>query len=261
MERFTTEFRALHETDDADRIEATLAGLEREQFTEMDGTTFSPVSKVPSKLFDLLQVGLRRIIELTESSVREMNRGKVVTAYVLVRAVLETSCLLLDATRRAQKAVKNGDAKAVDEIDKFLMDVLVGFKSPEWGFSEEYVARNVLTIIQRLTKELDLELMWFYEGLSEVAHPNYLGMLGMYQKSPTTPGDTLVKYGAPQGEDLKVHMQMAIGGLATATEMMALAIKNFDEIATPFALLCEQEIYEGGTWPEGMEYPLKRRTS
>lgn len=70
-----------------------------------------------------------------------------------------------------------------------------------------------------------------------------------------------MKYGAPEGEAIKEHMEMAIGGLAIATEMMVVAIKNFDEIATPFAQLCEREMHEGGTWPEGWDYPIERRSS
>jgi hypothetical protein len=136
-----------------------------------------------------------------------MNLQKVTSSNVLVRAILETSCLMLDASRLAEKAVKDGDTKKVDEVDKFLMDVLMGFKSPEWGFSEEYVARNVLTIIQRLTKELGIDLMWFYEGLSEHAHPNYLGMLGTYQTPPPEGGFTPT-FQSPAGKELKLNMNI-----------------------------------------------------
>lgn len=186
-----------------------------------------------------------------------MNRGSITSSYVLVRAVLETTSLLLDASGRAAKAVQSNDTKNLDTLDKFLMDVLAGFKSPEWGFSEEFTARNVLTIIQRLSKELDIDIMWFYEGLCERAHPNYLGMLGTYQTAPPQ-GDFVVKFHSPEGEQLKLHMEMAISGLAIATEMMRMAFSKFDTIATPFALLAERELYEGGTWPEGKEYPVRR---
>lgn len=257
MEVFTTQFRELHQDDDTGKIEATIAQLERWLVPEMDGRTFSPISKLPAKLFDLLQVGLRRTIELSDASIREMNRENIIASYVLVRAIFETTCLLLDASRLGEKAVQKNNTKMLDDVDKFLMDVLVGFKSKEWGFSEEYIARNVLTIIQRLSKELEIDLMWFYEGLSERAHPNYLGMLGTYQTAPP-PGDFMVKFHSPAGEQLKLHMNMAIGGLAIATEMMRMALQKFDQIATQFAVLCERGIYEGGTWPQGVEYPVKR---
>jgi hypothetical protein len=257
MEKFTRDFRELHQDDDVDKIDETLARLESWLVPEMDGRALSPTSKLPAKLFDLLQVGLPRTIELSEASIREMNRGNVTASCVLVRAILETTCLLLDASRLADKTIQKNETAMLNDVDKFLMDVLVGFKSKEWGFSEEYIARNVLTIIQRLSKELGIDLMWFYEGLSERAHPNYLGMLGTYQTAPPE-GEFVVKFHAPAGEGLKLHMSMAIGGLAIATEMMRMALQKFDEIATAFAVLAERDIYEGGTWPEGMEYPVKR---
>jgi len=142
------------------RIEETLGKLTGWLAPSMDGRALSPVSKLPAKLFDLEQVGLRRVMELAEASVREMNRGNVIVSYVLVRAALETSCLMLDASRLAIKTVKKNEVAALNDVDKFLMDVLVGFKSKEWGFSEEYIARNVLTIIQRLSKELEIDLLW-----------------------------------------------------------------------------------------------------
>ena len=133
MEVFTTPFRELHQDDDTDKIEATLLALETWLVPEMDGRTFSPTSKLPAKLSDLQQVGLRRTIELSDASIREMNRGNVIASNVLVRAVLETTCLLLDASRLAEKAAHDDDTKVLNGVDKFLMDVLVGFKSKEWA--------------------------------------------------------------------------------------------------------------------------------
>ena len=57
-----------------------------------------------------------------------------------------------------------------------------GLKVPAKDFrlSEEIEARNVITIIERLTKKLDLPLMCYFERLSEFAHPNYHGMMATY---------------------------------------------------------------------------------
>jgi hypothetical protein len=178
---------------------------------------------------------------------------------VLVRAIFETTCLLFDASRLAEKAVTSDNTKMIDDVDSFLMDVLAGFKSKEWAPSEEFKARNVLTIIQRLSKELDIDLMFFYEGLSEFAHPNYLGMLQAFQ-TPPSPGEFVVKFHSPTGLRLVRDMEMAIGALAGATELMQSALEKFDEISTRFAVLCERHIYEHGTWPDKLDYPVKRTT-
>ena len=186
-----------------------------------------------------------------------MNRNNIIASHTLVRAVLETTCLLFDAGRRAQESVDKNEVAALNDVDKYLMNVLVGFKSTGWAFSEEYVARNVLTIIQRLTKALEIELMWLYGGLSEHAHPNYLGMLGMYQTSPPA-GEFVVQFGRPTGDRLQASMNMAIGGLAIAVEMMQMAMGQHDAIRHAFAALAERDVYEEGNWPADVPYPVPR---
>lgn len=258
MEHFSSGFRDTFKDKDVDEIEANLVALISRLVPSMDGRELSPVAKLPAKIFDLLQVGVRRTIELTEASIREMNRQSIAASYVLVRATLETTCLLFDAIQRVRAAVEKDDVKELDEIDTFLMDVLVGFKSKDWGFSEEFAARNVLTIIQRLSKQLGIDLMWFYEGLSEYAHPNYLGMLGTYQTAPSK-GEFVVQFGPLTDERLPAAMNMVIGGLAIATQMMEMAARDHDEAKTRFALLAEREIHESGTWPAGVAYPVRRK--
>ena len=254
---FDETFRAEHADPDLDRIEGTVARLEAWLVESVDARRHSPVSKLPAKLFGLLQVGLWRTLELTGAAIREMNRNNIIASHTLVRAVLETTCLLFDAVRLAQKSVDENEVASLNDVDKYLMDVLVGFKSTGQGFSEEYVARNVLTIIQRLTRELEIELMWFYEGLSERAHPNYLGMLGMYQTSPPA-GEFLVQFGRPTGDRLQASMNMAIGGLAIAVEMMQVAMGQHDAIRHAFAAIAERDIYEKGYWPADVPYPVPR---
>jgi hypothetical protein len=175
MEWFARSLKRKLDDPELDRIEVALQELlaKKEEYTDV--RALSPAAKMPFKTHDLLQIGLRRVLELADASVRELNRQNVSTSMVLVRAVFETSCLLFDAANRVVAATKTDDVKELDELDKFLMDVLVGFKSKEWGFSEEFTARNVLTIIQRIGTQLDIDLMWYYDGLSEHAHPNYLG--------------------------------------------------------------------------------------
>ena len=257
MEGFDETFRAEHADADLDKIEGTAARLEAWLVESVDARRHSPVSKLPAKLFDLLQVGLWRTLELTGAAIREMNRNNIVASHTLVRAVLETTCLLFDAVRLARKSVDKNELAALNDVDKYLMDVLVGFKSPGWSFSEEYIARNVLTIIQRLTRELEIDLMWFYEGLSEHAHPNYLGMLGMYQTFLPA-GEFVVQFGRPTGDRLQASMKMAVGGLAIAVEMMQMAMEQHDAIRHAFAALAERDVYEEGNWPAEVPYPVPR---
>jgi hypothetical protein len=213
---------------------------------------------MPFKIHDLLQIGLRRTLELAEASIRELNRQNVSTSMVLVRAVFETTCLMFDAANRVVAVMETDDVKQLDELDKFLMDVLVGFKSKEWGYSEELAARNVLTIIQRIGKQLGIDLMWYYEGLSEHAHPNYLGMMAVYRQTAED-GNPSVRYADAPNEGRDASIRIAIGGLAMGLEMMKMALERLAAVVGKFASLYERGSYEGGTWPKELAYPIKRQ--
>ena len=62
MERFDETFRAEHADPDLDSIEGTAVCLEAWLVESVDARRHSPVSKLPAKLFDFLQVGLWRTL-------------------------------------------------------------------------------------------------------------------------------------------------------------------------------------------------------
>jgi hypothetical protein len=248
MEWFTRAFKRKFSDKDLPKIERLLRDLAVRKEKETNVRTLSPVAKMPVKIHDLLQIGLRRSLELAEASVRELNREHVSSSFVLVRGIFETTCLLFDAVRRVITVTEDNDPAKLDELDKFLMDVLFGFKSTEWHFSEDFVARNVLTIIERVSKQVGIDLMWYYEGLSEHAHPNYLGMMATYRE-PAEEGNPVVRFADSPNESRDASIIIAIGGLFIALDMLRLGIEQHAEVKGRFAAMCERAIHEGGTWP------------
>lgn len=152
MERFVEGVKRVCVNDTPDQIELVLEDLLKRKIRRVDLRTVSPVAGVPLKVFQLFQIGLWRTTELAEAAVRELNREHVSSSHVLVRAVYETCALMLETIRRVEELVNSGDVAKVNDLDGFLKDVLLGSKSKEWSFSEEYAARNVLTLLQKLTK-------------------------------------------------------------------------------------------------------------
>ena len=221
-----------------------------------DGIGLSPVSPLPAKVFILMQVGLRRTIELTEASMREIIRQNVSSTCVLVRAALETACLLWEVMRQVESAVNKGDKTDVKELDRLISSTLLGGKSKKWALSEKMVARNVLTIIQKLTKKLDVPLMDFYEGLSEHAHPNYHGMMATYTVVGHEGGIT--KFTSNREGRTEASMTLALGALATSLHIVEHALTMQAELSNRFSTLVEKKIHEGGTWPPNIEYPVQR---
>ena len=68
--------REFPEHNGPEDIETALDAMRKLKRPECDGIALSPVSKAPAQVMILLQVGLRRTIELTEAAIREINLRK-----------------------------------------------------------------------------------------------------------------------------------------------------------------------------------------
>jgi hypothetical protein len=258
MESFSKELETLYgDRDEPALIELAIERLNALKVDSSDGRALSPVSTLPSKLFDLVQFGMRRGIELGEAAVREINRLNVSSSCTLVRGVLETACLLYDTIRKVEAAVEKDDANAVDDLDKWLTSVLLGHgpKAKRFVLAEEFVVQNILTIIQRLDKDLGGPFGGFYEGLSEHAHPNYHGMMGIYGDGHD--GATS-KFNDHRDGRTRPSLVLAICALATSLDVLELVAQKRGALSDGLATLSERKIHERGTWPADVEFPIRR---
>lgn len=258
MESFSDEVKTLYgDRDEPAKIEEALARLDALKVASSDGIALSPVSTLPSKLFDLVQFGVRRGIELGEAAVREINRLNVSSSCTLVRGVLETACLLYDTIRKVEAAVEKRDADAVDDLDKWLTNALLGHgpKAQTFMVAEEFVVQNILTIIQRLDKQLEGPFGGFYEGLSEHAHPNYHGMMALYFDGRD---EAISKFTDHREGGTRASLVLAICALATSFDVLALVAQKRAELSDELATLSERRIYERGSWPADVAYPIQR---
>ncbi len=148
--------------------------------------------------------------------------------------------------RRVEAVTEGNRVEDVQELGKFLMDVLFGYKAKEWALSEEYVAKNVVTIIQRLTKQTDTNFEGFYAVLSEHAHPNYLGMMGVYQ-ALLEDGNPMWKFSDGDAERRRMMFVSALQALIVALEMIQATMDQMLAVIVPFAELCERRSYERGS--------------
>ena len=259
MERFSADIRLNHsEFDNPGQIEAALERLAAQKVASKDGFRMSPVSTLPAKMFEVMQCGVRRTVDLTDSAIREINGRNVVAACVLVRGVLETSCLLWDLIRRVEQIVEDGDVTDLEKLGKYVSDTLLGHgpKAKTFVLFEGHVVTNVLTIIERLDKQLDAPFMNFYEGLSEHAHPNAHGMVLLY----TDRHHEGVTYFTERNERrAKASLILALGALATSLDVIEYALAQHLKLSERLAILAERGIYERRTWPDDTPYPINRR--
>src|SRR5207237_7247475 len=122
--------------------------------------------------------------------------------------------------------------------------------------SEEIVARNVLTIIERLSTKLSVPLRNFYSALSQYAHPNYHGMMASYTEFGMEGAIKIFTERRTGGQHALIIT--AIGAIATSA---SIVIDSFEILAAELqglAVLAERAIFEQRKWPADVEYPVRR---
>ena len=152
MERFSGAIQSAYEEHECPpRIHEALGRLIERKVPEIDGYLLSPVSSLPSKVADVLQLGTRRTIDLTESSIREINREQVISSCLLVRGVLETACLMWDLTRRVSK-----DVRAGTDLTDLITTATGDFKLPYGNLPRLILAWLCTEAVQTQSRELAL---------------------------------------------------------------------------------------------------------
>ena len=260
METLSATIRQKHSRGDRCKdIDLAIAELQARKIAEIDGYLLSPVSNIPSKVADLLQLGTRRSVDLAESAIREMNREALNSSCILTRAVLETGCLMLYISQQVRHAVKDPSKADFDRLNTFMMDTLVGSgpKAKTFIFMEGHRVTNILTIMEKLDKELKTPFLGFYEGLSEHSHPNAHGMALTYAN---THAACVTTYTEQKESRTRVSLDMAINALVTSLQIAEMANRHWDEDRQAFIVLEEKRIHDVGSWPKDTPYPIPRRS-
>lgn len=235
-------------------VEKALKNAENARVPVYKVREVSPIAKIPQKIFDLLQIGLRRNLELGASFINAFNSELFTPLFVIARAVLETGCLVYEMGSRVDQISKQNDKTLLIDFDKNVTKALLGVKSTLWGGDpQECPAFNVLSIIDRLQKSKAPELRNWYDALSEYAHPNYHGMLAVYAEinEGTYESYYIDRPFNQESGILDIPLKAFAAGMEQSTESIDLLNENL----AVFVKLCEEVIHDRGTWPKSIPYP------
>ncbi len=251
---FTNEIKQKYSSLPFADVEKVLKDAEEARIPIYKVLELSPVAKIPQKIFDLLQIGLRRNLELAASFINTFNSELFIPLFVIARAVLETGCLVYEFGSRVDHISKQNDNTLLSDFDENVTKALLGVKSNLWGGDpQQCTAFNVLSIIDRLKKTKAPELRNWYDALSEYAHPNFHGMLAVYAKfnEGTYENHYIDRPFNQESEILDIPLKAFAAGMQQTTESIDLLNENL----TVFIKLCEEVIYDRGTWPKNIPYP------
>jgi hypothetical protein len=127
----------------------------------------------PFKVLSLREPLLCRIVDLVEASIQLCKTDKGMGATILARAVLlEATALLFGLAEIAEGVMKGAN---FDDFDRRLNAMLVGGRNRKTPVE----ATNILTHIKKMDKTFE-DILEHYDLLSEIAHPNFAGVLGSY---------------------------------------------------------------------------------
>lgn len=137
----------------------------------------------PIRALVLREACLYRVAEIAESAYEDFVKDRLVAAFILSRAFMETETLFWTLIDQLETAIK---ARKIDDIRKFLTDCLIGVKSEQLKQFKNpkdpnliTTPTNILTLIEKMGKKIRYYPL-HYASLSEFSHPNAAGTVDAY---------------------------------------------------------------------------------
>jgi hypothetical protein len=149
-----------------------IAELKASLPAKVEAAKTSQKAKLPFFTTCLRECLLYRITELGESACKTIRAGELVSGAVLIRALLEAVALIVLLDQRVRETIESGDIKKLEDL---VSRASVGCRNKVTPLE----AINVRTILEHATKKYE-GLGDVYDELSEIAHPNWGGLLGAY---------------------------------------------------------------------------------
>jgi len=140
--------------------------------TELDVSAVGVRDKAPFFVLCLREGLLWRLEEMGRNATAALERGEEASGITLARCVTEAAAMMW----RVFKLVENRAEHGLEALHEDVERMWIGWKSHG---GELPAAVNILTMIGHLDKAVP-GVSKAYDHLSEVAHPNWNGVAGLY---------------------------------------------------------------------------------
>lgn len=175
---------------------------------ELYAGNFTLHSKLPYKAGSFREILLHRQSDLASVAIELYETKRLVPAFIMTRAVLETTALLYGLHVKMNEFLEKKDEAKFDE---FLMKGMFGSRDG----TTSRKSFQILDAIDRMDKEFE-GLRSMYDTLCEYTHPNYSGAMGSY--SMLERGKHLLHLGREHHEPpLAFGLAPFIGGMTIFT--------------------------------------------
>jgi len=196
----------------------------------VDPMTISRSAKIPYKALSFRHAIHHRVVDLGEIAARQYSSGKTVAANILTRSIVESVALLYLMIKKMKQVVAE---QRVGEFDDFMMKALFGCRDT----GRQVEAVNALTAIDQVERESP-GIRSVYDGLCEIAHPNWDGTSYAYGELDLSNGVLRL---SPKYQE---NIRSGLPGLVGTMELFTSCDREFSEIFASFVVLCEQELHK-----------------
>ena len=208
-----------------------LASLKASLPEKVEAAKTSWKAKLPFFVVCLRECLLYRVTELGQSACDAIKAGQLVAGAVLIRALLEAVALLILLDQRVKEAV--AESKQMEALDDLVSRALVGCRNKATPLE----AINVRTILEHASKRYE-NLGRVYDELSEIAHPNWGGLLGAY--GTLNEEDRLYELGMD-----KIPLPMLVIALNAALQVFQYTYNEMIPSLHKLVDVCDQALKQG----------------
>jgi hypothetical protein len=139
----------------------------------IDAAALGVTSKAPFQLLAAREALIWRTEELARNACDALEKQDFATAGLLVRAIAESAAL----TWYLMEILQTRQRRTAQDLSILLVRILMGSK--KWSDGPQAI--NILTCVDCVDKAVP-GFRAAYDSLSEYAHPNWLGVSGLYSK-------------------------------------------------------------------------------
>jgi hypothetical protein len=198
----------------------------------VDAAALGVWSKAPFQLLCTREALIWRTEELARTACDALEQDDLTAAALLARATIESAAIAW----KLMELLDNRQKLSPKDLNEVLMRMLAG--SRLWDDGPQ--ALQILSCIDRMDKKVP-GVRKSYDVLSEIAHPNWRGVFGMYSKTDEAMFTAHFGRGLRQTDSPKCAIVNALLG---ALGLFELAYNRISDAMPRF--LAELE----GIWPE-----------
>jgi hypothetical protein len=142
--------------------------------SSVDAAALGVWSKAPFQILCAREALIWRTEELTRNACDTLDRGDLAVGAILARAIVENAAL----TWKLMELLDTREQYSAKDLSESLTRLLVG--SRKWEDLPK--AFQILSSVDRMDKRIS-GVRASYDSLSEIAHPNWAGVLGLYSET------------------------------------------------------------------------------